>query len=755
MRRASLLTCLLMVLISLGSFSPMRSIASKPTDVHTVADTDLNRVEWKTNHFPNPGFEMWQNPYSPDRISNWRTTERFTWYASAPWPVNESARSIGLQSRAEDIFHPGDAILTRSSWLYWDNPSNCTLKFDWYLDEMAVPTNQDSFRIRVQLGAPGTRYLYYYLGSQDNNVVNGSQSGYFALQGSMDTWNVFHRNLTQDFYEVFAIYPTQFQQFRFQLLTESSSYSRAFIDDIWLTNTTTVIGGSIGNGNLETNADWYYYTPYEAAIISQSSTRVEGDWSLNMTGMSNGNESRAEATYYPDIRTSSLNKDRLRFQWMIDDFEHASDDTYAYLFVQAENSSQESFYIYYVLCRGAGPLSFGFSGANIVDATGFNTTGQWNLFDRSIWDDVNAFNQTEDLAIREIELRIYLREAGARLSVLFDDIALVSSALNGMSYEDQGDIGDRIWSWNIDSVPDPKLTVTSDAHTGSKAANLTITNGDTYDGQQSFDYRPINNETDTWLDLYWRLDTFTDIGDDLLLLEVYFDSGVGFAYLLANASNVPTGNGFDKLFIVPEVNTVGVWHNLQRNLFDDYKAAVGTEPSTGISEVYLYAECDNAGGHVEVIFDDVYLYNDPAPDILEIYQIPVSVDATDDVMVVAEVIDPSLDAVTLYYRVDSGTWMELEMIYVSGLGHRAIIPAQTEGSEVEYYVNAADAFGQSTESSTASYDVLTIPTTSSTTTPEPEPPDMTVLFVAAVGGAIIIGILLAYFLVAKPKQQVE
>ncbi|MHA2067078.1 MAG: hypothetical protein ACXABY_22140, partial [Candidatus Thorarchaeota archaeon] len=337
----------------------------------------------------------------------------------------------------------------------------------------------------------------------------------------------------------------------------------------------------------------------------------------------------------------------------------------------------------------------------------------------------------------------------------FDDISISSSAMNDMSYEDQGDVGDMIWTWNIESALSPSLTVTSAAHTGSKAANLTIANGDTYDGTQSFDYRPINDQTDTWLDLNWRLDTFTNMGDDLLTLEVWFDDGEGFAYVFANASNVPIGNGYDNLIILPEVNSVGVWYNLQRNLYDDYVAAVGSAPDTGLSEIYLYAECDNAGGHLEVIFDDVYLYDDPAPDILDVYQIPVSVEADDDVLVVADVYDPSLEVVTLYYRVDSGTWMNLEMIYVSSLGFRATIPIQGADSAVEYYIEAADAFEQTTLSDTFEYDVQSITTTTITTTLPPPPPDLTPMLVAVVSGGILVGVLLAYFLFIKPKQRTE
>ena len=99
------------------------------TSTFTVAETDLNRAEWTMNHFSNPGFEEWTTAHEISDIDTTRSTEHYSWYAENPWPVNESLRSRGFQSRAIDPEHPGTAYLSRSDgWSYWDNPTNLTMK---------------------------------------------------------------------------------------------------------------------------------------------------------------------------------------------------------------------------------------------------------------------------------------------------------------------------------------------------------------------------------------------------------------------------------------------------------------------------------------------------------------------------------------------------------------------------------------------------------------------------------------------------
>ena len=107
---------------------------------------------------------------------------------------------------------------------------------------------------------------------------------------------------------------------------------------------------------------------------------------------------------------------------------------------------------------------------------------------------------------------------------------------------------------------------------------------------------------------------------------------------------------------------------------------------------------------------------DLIPEITDMLQIPLSPEINEEVLVFAEVVDDELDNVTLYYRVDNGTWSSVSMVYVSGLGFRGVIPGQSGGVAVDYYVVAYDVDGNSDLSETISYYVPEITTTTTPTT---------------------------------------
>ncbi|MHA1933733.1 MAG: hypothetical protein ACW97A_00505 [Candidatus Thorarchaeota archaeon] len=752
--RISILLMLILLLVSplvatTGIYNEVISTPEEETPTENIlSETDLNRVDWTMNHIPNPGFEDWQSDHVPEDLYTSRSTEHYVWSASPPWPVNQGSNSVGLQVRALDSTHPAEAILSRSSWLFWDNPSNLTLSFDWFVEEIPDTVNFEYFRIKVELGVSGTRNLLYYLGG-NSTIPDTYSSASFNITGLADLWNGFDRNITQDCYDAFAEYPTQFRLFKFEMSTTRDNYLRGFIDDLWLVNQTIKIGGSTGNGDFDNFGGWYFYSNKDPADVSRSAVRQEGDWSLNATVISYGNESQAFVRYTPYKRVSALNPGNVIFQWRINELEHLSEDTYAYVLVHTANET-ESFYTYYILTKGGTTTEFGFQGVQYINATGYNTTSQWNSFNRDIWADVTSFNQTSSLYVEEILLYLYARNTGARISILFDDLSFVNAAMGDMSYEDQLDAGETVMAWDIGSEPSSLLTVTDQAHTGSKAANLTVINEDEYSGYQDFEDRTLNRSTDTYLDLFWRLEEFTGFDSDWLYIEVYFSS-YALAYILANGSDVQTENGFDEFIMLPEANSIGTWNNLQRNLFDDYELAFGDEPDTEIYEVSLHC-ISNESGRIEVLFDDVYLYDDPEPEIVSVDRNPLAPVEGESVNITAEIIEPSLESVVLMYRVDEGTWQSLSMM--STLDQiQAAIPGQSADSVVEYFVNATDSVGMSTSSDHYEYIVAALPPT--TPTPTVPPPDLLPLIAVAIIGAIFAVLIIAYFLVLKPRQSSE
>jgi len=723
--------------------TPTEALVTLDNTANQIAETNLSRAEWKLDHIPNQGMEDWSTDHDIDDISTYRTNEHYVWYAQAPWPVSEGSRSRGIQSRAVDPNHPGEAYISRQSWSYWNNPTNLTMKVDWYIDSIPQPIDYDYFRLNIYLGSPGNVHMYYYFNCEPSaSMINTSNYMWFFIDGPAQTWNTLDRNITEDFFEIAGSYPTQFQQFRFEQLTRSSEYSRAFIDDLEMANGTVIYGdgGTIGTGDFETGGGWYSGTNHDSADISRSSTSQEGDWSLNATANSNGNQSRLSVSYNIDHRRlSSMNPDTFNFQWMMNEFDGGNEDTFAYVSVSGYNES-ESFYTFYNLAYGDNTNTYTWPGAQIINVTGFNTTGQWNTFSRSIWDDMNSFFDTDYVMIEEIEINIRADGPTSAISILFDDMHFESAAMDDMGYENQGDVGEYIYAWA--DYSDPQFAVTDTAYSGSKAANLTVADGDSIGQSRDFENRFVNDNTDLWLDFFWRIEDDTSDEENLMYFELYFESGESLGYIFVNHSAVPTGNGFDEYIIIPEANTVGSWINFQRNLFDDFVTAFGSAPDTEIEEISFYAEADT-GGRLEIIFDDVYLYNDPAPAITEIHSTTQVPNRDVNVSAIAE--DLSSFTVTLHYKIEDGSWNDVSMVD-TGSTFNATIPGQASGTEVTFYIKAVDEFGQISASSDIIYLIPSDPD------PTPTPVDYMPLIVGGVIVAVVVGVVVVYYFVIRPKQ---
>ncbi|MHA2426010.1 MAG: hypothetical protein ACXAEF_14565, partial [Candidatus Thorarchaeota archaeon] len=587
-----------------------------------LADTDTSRVDWQLNHYDSPGFEVWDDSRDPGRLSTYRSTEHFTGYSTSNY--SEGVQGCVMQAKAVDSDYPAEALLYRS-WASGDFPNtrNLTVSFDWIVDALPNPVDGDYFRFELRLGSPNTRYLRYYLGCENTVVSNSSSYHYYMLEGSISGWTSFDRNVSQDYFDMAGVLPTQINGFRWELRSSSTEYSRIYMDDVnFVNSTTTIIGGSSGNGNFENQLTWYRGNNDPADIV-QSTDKVEGDFSLNATSLSNGNTSTCSFSARPDTRLTSENIDSLKFQWNITDFAKATENTYASVYVGANNISH-SFYIYYPLCYGGYEFPRTYSGYHYINATGFNTTMQWNQFERSIWNDITSYNSTSFLIIEEIEIEIRTEDPSTRISILFDDISFTSASLNDMDYENQGAVGDEVLAWDISSGLDSHFTVTDLAYDGSKAGNITADDGDSWGGGQEIGALLVNNETDLWLDFWWRFENFTGLPDDLVYLEVYLDNNEDFAYIFGNGSSVYIGNGFDEFIIVPNNGTEGTWFNFQRNLYDDYVSIYGVEPDTFAYELYLNVESET-GGRVEFLLDDVYMYTDPAPAIENLLEVSGSV----------------------------------------------------------------------------------------------------------------------------------
>ncbi|MHA1481388.1 MAG: hypothetical protein ACTSQZ_08205, partial [Candidatus Thorarchaeota archaeon] len=397
-----------------------------PTEIsgYAAAEIDLDNVEWESNRFANGGFEVWNQDHNPYSLTTDRSLESYSWWASSPWPVNQGSKSMGMQVRAMDADHPASSKFNQQSQSSWANPLNTTLTFDWYIDALPSPNDNDYFNLEIKLGS---KYLHYYLGST-RTLTNSSSYGYYFIDGPTETWNTFSRNLTSDYFEVFSELPTQYTTLYFNLRSYSSDYSRTFVDDFWLLNGTDVkIGGPVQFGDFEVGGTggsyWVTSTNRDPGDISKSNIRVGGEYSINSTVLSNGNTSYA--SYQSNIyrRSAVQNKGQLSFDWQIEEWQNSSVSTYSYVEVRCLNSSDDEWTIYYVL--GAGnitALGLGYPGDVVILADDYNTTGQWNSFNQSIWDDQNTNRTQDDFYVERIKFYTYAKSLESRLTVLVDDV---------------------------------------------------------------------------------------------------------------------------------------------------------------------------------------------------------------------------------------------------------------------------------------------------------------------------------------------
>ncbi|GAG80118.1 unnamed protein product, partial [marine sediment metagenome] len=93
---------------------------------------------------------------------------------------------------------------------------------------------------------------------------------------------------------------------------------------------------------------------------------------------------------------------------------------------------------------------------------------------------------------------------------------------------------------------------------------------------------------------------------------------------------------------------------------------------------------------------DLYPLDEPAvyvfrPDITSIIHSPSTPSELDTVSINATVTSPyGVQSVTLHYRVNSGTWIEVSMTHISGGLYSVTLGSFTIGDTIEYYISAID-----------------------------------------------------------------
>jgi len=606
--------------------------------------------------------------------------------------VYEGATSIGMRVRGTDEYHSSMTYLTNQSQVYWHGATNLTLDAEWYLNSIGNPVNEDYFRIEIAID---NKLMYYYLGCETTAGSNYSTSANFNIGGPLQTWNHLHRNISSDYFAVFGVEPDYYKTMYWKIISYTNEYTEVYIDDIYLVNSSLVkIGGSVSGGNFEGGGGWTFQSGQGAGDIAQCTNSHSGSSSMNLTTLTFDDTAYAYAYYQPRKLLTAENQANLSFWWNLENYSNPTNSMWARISISLENTTWQSTFYYYLFVGGSGQLPFIIIGndMNFV-ADGFNGTESWNFFNRNIWEDFNSMYPTENLWVEQINFQVRTWEDNAKLSLLVDDINFSPSILSDMDYEHQNAVGENIQGW--ESPPgSSKLTVTNFASSGSKAMNLTLTDDESDWESQKIGNLPIDSTTELILDFNVYIDTFNTSSEDYVFFQLDFNDDYMY-YVIVNSTSAfedeLSGEGVQNFVILQETVTTGEWLNFQRDIVHDYELLFGSEPDDNLGDIELAAR-SNTGSSLTVIFDDMYIYYDTAPEITSVDQMPTTVsEAGESVRIMAEVVDASALTVTLSYRVDAGTWTNVTM-NESTSDFRIDINAPYGVSE--YFVTAMDAFGK-------------------------------------------------------------
>ncbi len=654
---------------------------------------DLEITNYTHNVIENPGLEDWFAG-GPLRWSVYRTAKRYCWFATDPPDnVSQGTYSAGIYTQS------GSRTSAFTQWYQpnvYGDAQNLSLDFDWLCTQVDTPT--DSY-FQLSIRFTNGRYSNYYLcGGTSLTVTNDTTYAYFHVQEPIAQWNSFSRNLTQDYLAVPTFggsLPGGFQIRGIYLYTFSvlgGNEVKAFFDDVYLINgTTTYIGGATQDGNFETGTENPWLNSYDTnhSYVEQSTMAHTGASSCNVTAASTGFDSEGYFYSAPNYRLTSQNQGNFGFWWHLD-LENVFYLDSAHAYFQFTNYTH-TMYLYYYLGYGTSSPSSNTTQYGAINVAGFNTTGSWQYCERNLWQDANTLWGSDDIIVERIFLRCYALHSDTRIELQIDDLHLTARAIADADYEDQRDPGTNILGWGV--YPSNYFNVTDQAYDGSKAANCSVPMSSSLSISHRLHYRPLNSTRETYLDVMWRLNT---VSPGYVYFVLPLEDGRFLTYIFGTDSwGSFTNDSTFAYFNVTGAGLTGSWTQVHRDLVHDYEEAFGSLPDTSIIEIGLSVL--TGSNPLEILFDDLYLYDDPGPLLENVVLTPGTPVYDQDVMVDLEVKEQDLDMLELGYRIDLGTWTFVSMAHHSGEIYRATIPAQSYNTRVDYFFRANDTWGMYSE----------------------------------------------------------
>jgi hypothetical protein len=568
----------------------------------------------------------------------------------------------------------------------------------------------------------GTMYLSLYFYHQPSSTnweiryyfsttwipSDSGNNAYINASTPFLNWENFHRDVTLDFETAFGpANPLTYLNYMYIYVNspdEATGAAELLVDDFSVENSTgydfidSNEGFETGNG-----LDWFGYNRGLSSIY-QSTDNTEGSYSLNMTCTAPiyglpaqtyiqkyfGSWNVPPMGYYvTDPGTLTI-----QFDWKYTEA-IGIPGQYAYAYLNAENNTHE-YRIYWMLGESTDSHIYSNSSSSSITriyllADGFGERDTWNTFQLDVYDLATEFNIV-NIPYMFFNLIGYTgSDAGSTVQLLVDDFQIHAYPTGDPSFEQDWyyTAANPIPSWHT-NVADPYASLTSDAHSGDNAANMTAYIGGTTANLYRFTYLPVTDNLYT--DFWYKLESIESGANNYAMIDISFENGHNIHYIVGSgASYTPSNSSANVYIYVDNYNQTGEWFNLVRNINDDYEVYFGPGyKEIEIIQFHLHSQIDSV---TSLLVDDVnFVLDSTGPQLVShiLLNTPTYYnDALLEIMAVDNL--GRVSNVRVYYRTDV-SWSFVTATPM-GMYFHADIPAFDWGNVVEYYVQMWDMYG--------------------------------------------------------------
>jgi hypothetical protein len=682
-------------------------IQETPEIINQMTEDPVPQEQLRLNVLPNPSFEDW------DSVNNCPES----WYAQTSAhqhgdtayteEVANGTYAGYVESMGGDVSYGNTYIFTRPIIEALVQPG-ISLRFNW--NALAVPDlnigSEVFLYLMIRDGLGNDYYFYYYLSSGSTTHTNTSIYARFMLNDTINQWNNFDRNITEDFIDVFgsgaltSAHYIDYLWFYTSSPSGSTDIARSVFDDVVLYNTTFT--DWLTNGDFEMGTG-YRWTTYNSSLgyMIQSTDSTLDTYSINVTvpyvtqgsGYARCYRSFSATGTYQAI-TPGMNI--IEIDWKYGDNILAGSNQYAYIRFAYFNGSSE-YHVHYYFGHDSDVLTSSNSTGNYhVKMPGFGTRDTWT---HSVFDLYEANNQLGLYNVSLIGISIYVYDSatGGTVELLVDNIQMLTYPASDptFEYENVPSYSAPFLGWHrIYDIPGT-VTSTSDSHSGLAACNITTV------GQEDGIYRGdiyVDFDSKLATDFWWRLDSMESSSSAAAYIQFEFYNLASFwhiRYVLGRSAIwMPSNSSNYKYIPADGFNQTGTWFNFARNITADFENSFAASSDTwylsGI-ELHVFSA---PGLKVSCIFDDINFIDTEPPTISTVTQSvnPVYSEVT-SVSVTATDIRPGVSVVTLNYTTDDwNSWNVIGTTYGTTT-FDADIPAQPYDTHVQYYVVASDGCG--------------------------------------------------------------